>query len=69
MRGDSMRKNRGKGECIEGTLCWEVAAGWHCFPKFLKIGAWVRYRPEDVEEWLDSRPAGGECPESASRPA
>jgi predicted DNA-binding transcriptional regulator AlpA len=29
-------------------------------PKFLKIGASVRYSPEDVETWLDSRPAGGE---------
>jgi predicted DNA-binding transcriptional regulator AlpA len=28
-------------------------------PKFLKIGASVRYRPEDVDAWLDSRPAGG----------
>jgi predicted DNA-binding transcriptional regulator AlpA len=24
-------------------------------PKFLKIGAAVRYRPEDLEEWLNSR--------------
>ena len=29
-------------------------------PKFLKIGASVRYRPEDVDTWLNSRPAGGE---------
>jgi predicted DNA-binding transcriptional regulator AlpA len=29
-------------------------------PKFLKIGASVRYRPEDVDGWLASRPAGGE---------
>jgi predicted DNA-binding transcriptional regulator AlpA len=29
-------------------------------PKFLKVGASVRYRREDVEEWLDSRPVGGE---------
>lgn len=29
-------------------------------PKFLKIGSLVRYRPEDVEEWINARPAGGE---------
>jgi predicted DNA-binding transcriptional regulator AlpA len=29
-------------------------------PRFLKIGASVRYRPEDVDSWLDSRPSGGE---------
>jgi predicted DNA-binding transcriptional regulator AlpA len=29
-------------------------------PKYLKVGSTsVRYRPEDVESWLDSRPAGG----------
>lgn len=38
-------------------------------PKFLKIGASVRYRPEDVDTWLDSRPSGGECPESGPRSA
>ena len=30
-------------------------------PKFLKIGASVRYKPEDVDAWLDSRPAGGDA--------
>jgi predicted DNA-binding transcriptional regulator AlpA len=29
-------------------------------PKYIKIGASVRYKPEDVSTWLDSRPAGGE---------
>jgi len=29
-------------------------------PRFLKIGASVRYRPEDVDAWLKSRPSGGE---------
>lgn len=29
-------------------------------PKYLKIGASVRYRPEDVSAWLKSRPMGGE---------
>jgi predicted DNA-binding transcriptional regulator AlpA len=29
-------------------------------PKYLKVGAAVRYRPEDVSAWLESRPTGGE---------
>jgi len=29
-------------------------------PKFLKIGAAVRYKPEDIAAWLESRPSGGE---------
>jgi len=29
-------------------------------PKYLKIGAAVRYNPEDVSAWLESRPTGGE---------
>jgi predicted DNA-binding transcriptional regulator AlpA len=30
-------------------------------PKYIKIGAAVRYKPEDVAGWLESRPsAGGE---------
>jgi len=28
-------------------------------PRFLKIGAAVRYRPEDITAWLESRPTGG----------
>jgi len=28
-------------------------------PKYIKVGAMVRYKPEDLEAWLDSRPAGG----------
>jgi predicted DNA-binding transcriptional regulator AlpA len=28
-------------------------------PRYLKIGAAVRYRPEDVVAWLASRPSGG----------
>lgn len=30
-------------------------------PRYLKIGAAVRYRPEDLKAWLDSRPASGEA--------
>jgi predicted DNA-binding transcriptional regulator AlpA len=29
-------------------------------PKYLKIGAAVRYKPEDVAAWIESRPTGGE---------
>jgi predicted DNA-binding transcriptional regulator AlpA len=29
-------------------------------PKYIKIGATVRYRPEDISAWLESRPTGGE---------
>lgn len=28
-------------------------------PKYLKIGASVRYKPEDVAAWIESRPSGG----------
>ena len=28
-------------------------------PRYLKIGASVRYRPSDLSAWLDSRPSGG----------
>jgi predicted DNA-binding transcriptional regulator AlpA len=31
-------------------------------PRATKIGAAVRYKPEDVKAWLDSRPTiGGQC--------
>jgi predicted DNA-binding transcriptional regulator AlpA len=29
-------------------------------PRYLKLGSAVRYRPEDISEWLRSRPTGGE---------
>jgi predicted DNA-binding transcriptional regulator AlpA len=29
-------------------------------PKYLKIGAAVRYKPEDISAWLESRPTGGD---------
>ena len=35
---------------------------WRLFgqgPKYLKIGAAVRYKPEDISAWLESRPKGG----------
>lgn len=30
-------------------------------PKYLKIGAAVRYKPEDIAAWLESRPSGGQA--------
>ncbi len=30
-------------------------------PKYIKIGAAVRYKPEDVTAWLNSRPTGGDA--------
>ena len=29
-------------------------------PRFLRIGRNIRYRPEDLERWLETRPSGGE---------
>lgn len=28
-------------------------------PRYVKVGRFVRYRPEDVEAWLESRTRGG----------
>ena len=28
-------------------------------PRYFKIGAACRYKPEDVSAWLESRPTGG----------
>jgi excisionase family DNA binding protein len=32
-------------------------------PAFVKVGVLVRYRPEDLEAWLNGLPAGGSSPE------
>lgn len=37
-------------------------------PRFHKVGALVRYRPEDLEEWLAGQPTGGVSPEHQRRP-
>jgi predicted DNA-binding transcriptional regulator AlpA len=29
-------------------------------PRYRKVGQLVRYAPSDVQDWLNSRPAGGE---------
>jgi predicted DNA-binding transcriptional regulator AlpA len=31
-------------------------------PRYLKIGAAVRYKAEDIAKWLETRPTGGEHP-------
>jgi excisionase family DNA binding protein len=31
-------------------------------PRFVKVGSLVRYRPEDLEQWLETLPAGGTVP-------
>jgi predicted DNA-binding transcriptional regulator AlpA len=36
-------------------------------PTYLKIGAAVRYKPEDLEAWLKSRPTGGGQSDPESR--
>lgn len=28
-------------------------------PRFIKVGAAVRYKTEDIAAWLESRPSGG----------
>lgn len=30
-------------------------------PRYIKIGAAVRYKPADLAEWLDGRPASSEA--------
>jgi predicted DNA-binding transcriptional regulator AlpA len=35
---------------------------WRLFghgPRYLKLGAAVRYKAEDISAWLESRPSGG----------
>ena len=37
---------------------------WRLFnrgPKYIKLGAAVRYRPSDLAAWIDSRPASPEA--------
>jgi predicted DNA-binding transcriptional regulator AlpA len=29
-------------------------------PRYIKIGAAVRYKPEDIAKWLETRPTGGQ---------
>jgi excisionase family DNA binding protein len=32
-------------------------------PRFIKVGALVRYRPEDLEQWMETLPVGGTAPQ------
>jgi excisionase family DNA binding protein len=32
-------------------------------PRFIKVGALVRYRTEDLEQWMETLPAGGTTPQ------
>jgi predicted DNA-binding transcriptional regulator AlpA len=34
-------------------------------PRFIKVSALVRYRPEELEQWLASRPTGGAATDPA----
>jgi predicted DNA-binding transcriptional regulator AlpA len=44
------------GMSLASTRRWRLL---HKGPKYIKIGAAVRYRPEDISAWLESRPSGG----------
>ncbi len=46
-----------------GTLRFWRAIGRG--PRYRKVGQLVRYAPSDVQEWLKSRPTGGEAEEAA----
>ena len=37
-------------------------------PRFVKVGALVRYRPEDLKLWMDSLPAGGATNQGTESP-
>jgi len=36
-------------------------------PRYRKVGQLVRYAPSDVNEWLNSRPTGGELATEVGR--
>lgn len=49
-------------------LAVRTLQGWRvrgAGPRFKKLGGAVRYDRRDVEQWLDSRPGGGEPREAA----
>jgi len=43
------------GLSVASVRRWRL---FRCGPRYLKLGSAVRYRPEDVLEWIDSRPSG-----------
>ena len=36
-------------------------------PRYIKVGAAVRYRLEDIRAWLETRPSGGELTPEAGQ--
>ena len=36
-------------------------------PQFIKVGSLVRYRPEELEQWLAAQPVGGASEEGRLR--
>ncbi|HBP90861.1 MAG TPA: hypothetical protein DD706_24605 [Nitrospiraceae bacterium] len=41
-----------------GFVTPKTLANWRCRgtgPKFVKVGHCIRYRPADVQEWIESR--------------
>jgi len=48
---------------IELGVSLATVRRWRLFragPRYIKIGSSVRYRPDDVKRWLETRPVGGE---------
>jgi predicted DNA-binding transcriptional regulator AlpA len=45
------------GMSVASVRRWRLL---HQGPKYIKMGAAVRYKPEDISTWLESRPTGGE---------
>lgn len=45
------------GRSVSSVRTWRWARKGG--PRYVKIGASVRYRPEDIARWLESRPTGG----------
>ena len=44
-------------------LCMAAIRRWRLLgkgPRYIKVGAAVRYRLDDVNNWLETRPGGGE---------
>ncbi len=36
-------------------------------PQYVKIGALVRYRPEDVDAWIGAQKSSGDLPQEVAR--
>jgi predicted DNA-binding transcriptional regulator AlpA len=44
------------GLSVASVRRWRL---FHRGPRYLKLGSAVRYRTEDIQAWLESRPSGG----------